>query len=94
MSEKALQTAMKRREVKGKRQKERYTLPNAKFQLGRRDKKAVLSQQCKEIEENNRMGKTRDLYKKIRDIKASLNSGQDGHNKGQKQQGPNRGGRD
>ena len=69
MSEKALQTAMKRREVKGKRQKERYTLPNAKFQLGRRDKKAVLSQQCKEIEENNRMGKTRDLFKKIRDTK-------------------------
>ena len=56
---------MKRREVKGKRQKERYTLTNAKFQLGRRDKKAVLSQQCKEIEENNRMGKTRDLVKKL-----------------------------
>ena len=57
LCEAALQTAMKRREVKGKRQKERYTLPNAKFQLGRRDKKAVLSQQCKEIEENNRMGR-------------------------------------
>ena len=74
MSEKALQTAMKRREVKGKRQKERYTLPNAKFQLGRRDKKAVLSQQCKEIEENNRMGKTRDLVKKIRDTKGTFHA--------------------
>ena len=70
MSEKALQTATKRREAKGKREKERYTLPNAKFQrTARRDKKAFLNDQCKEIEENNRMGKTRDLFKKIRDTK-------------------------
>ena len=65
MSEKALQIAVKRREMKGKGQKERYTL-NAEFQrIARRDKKAFLSDQCKEIEENNRMGKTKDL-KKIR----------------------------
>ena len=59
---------MKRREVKGKEEKERYTHLNAEFQrTARRDKKAFLSDQCKEIEENNRMGKTRDLFKKIRD---------------------------
>ena len=70
LSEKALQTAMKRREAKGKREKERYTHLNAEFQrIARRDKKAFLSDQCKEIEENNRMGKTRDLFKKIRDTK-------------------------
>ena len=60
---------MKRRVAKGKQEKERYTHLNAEFQRIRRDKKAFLSDQCKEIEENNRMGKTRDLFKKIRDIK-------------------------
>ena len=70
LSEEALQTAMKRREVKGKGEKERYTHLNAEFQrIARRDKKAFLSDQCKEIEANNRMGKTRDLFKKIRDTK-------------------------
>ena len=69
-SEEALQIAVKRREVKGKGEKERYTHLNAEFQrTARRDKKAFLSDQCKEIEENNRMGKTRDLFKKIRDTK-------------------------
>ena len=58
---------MKRREVKSKGEKERYTHLNAKFQIARRDKKALLSDQCKEIEENNGKGKTRDLFKKIRD---------------------------
>ena len=66
----ALQIDVKRREVKSKREKERYTHLNAEFQrIARRDKKAFLSNQCKEIEENNRMGKTRDLFKKIRDTK-------------------------
>ena len=61
---------MKRREVKGKGEKERYIHLNAEFQrIARRDKKAFLSDQCKEIEENNRMGKTRDIFKKIRDTK-------------------------
>ena len=61
---------MKRTEVKGKGEKERYTHLNAEFQrISRRDKKVFLSDQCKEIEENNRMGKTRDLFKKIRDTK-------------------------
>ena len=70
LSEEALQIAVKRREVKGKGEKERYTHLNAEFQtIARRDKKAFLSDQCKEIEENNRMGKTRDLFKKIRDAK-------------------------
>ena len=64
LSEEALQTAEKRREVKGKREKERYTHLNAEFQrIATRDKKTFLSDQCKEIEENNRMGKTRDLFK-------------------------------
>ena len=68
LSEEALQIAEKRREVKGKGEKERYTHLNAEFQrIARRDKKAFLSDQCKEIEENNRMGKTRDLFKTIRD---------------------------
>ena len=68
MSEEALQIAVKTREVKGKGEKERDTHLNAEFQrIARRDKKAFLSDQCKEIEENNRMGKTRDLFKKIRD---------------------------
>ena len=70
MFEEALQIAEKRKEAKGKGEKERYTHLNAEFQrIARRDKKAFLSDQCKEIEENNRMGKTRDLFKKIRHIK-------------------------
>ena len=70
MSEEALQIAEKRREPKGKGEKERYTCLNAGFQrIARRDKKAFLSGECKEIEENNRMEKTRDLFKKIRDTK-------------------------
>ena len=70
LSEKALQIAVKRREVKSKGEKERYTHSKAEFQrTGRRDKNAFLSDQCKETEENNRMGKTRDLFKKISDTK-------------------------
>ena len=70
MSEEALQIPEKRREAKGKGEKERYTHLNAEFQReARRDKKAFLSDQCKEIEENNKMGKTRDLFKKISDTK-------------------------
>ena len=70
LSEEALQIAEKRREVKGKGEKERYTHLNAEFQrIARKDKKAFFSDQCKEIEENSRMGKTRDLFKKIRDTK-------------------------
>ena len=70
LSEEALQIAVKRREVKSKGEKERYIHLNAEFQrIARRDKKAFLSYHCKEIEENNRMGKTRDLFKKIRDMK-------------------------
>ena len=70
LSEEALQIAVKRREAKSKGEKERYTHLNAEFQgIARRDKKAFLRDQCKEIEENNRMGKTRDLIKKIRDTK-------------------------
>ena len=73
MSEAALQIAEKRREAKGKEEKERYTHLNAEFQrIARRDKKAFLSDQCKEIEENNIMGKTRDLFKKIRDTKGTF----------------------
>ena len=75
MSEEALQIAEKRREVKGKGEKERYTHLNAEFQrIARRDKKAFLSDQCKEIEENNRMGKTRALFKKIRDTKGTCHA--------------------
>ena len=75
MSEEALQIAVKRREVKTKREKERYTHLNAEFQrIARRDKKAFLSDQCKEIEENNRMGKTRDLFKKVRDTKGTYHA--------------------
>ena len=75
MSEEALQIAMKRREVKGKGEKERYTHLNAEFQrIAKRDKKAFLSNQCKELEENNRMGKTRDLFKKIRDTKGTFHA--------------------
>ena len=70
LSEEALQIAVQRREGKSKGEKERYKHLNAKFQrIIRRDKKAFLSDQCKEIEGNNRMGKTRDLFKKIRDTK-------------------------
>ena len=70
LREEALQTAVNRREVKSKGEKERYKHLNAEFQrIARREKKAFLSDQCKEIEENNRMGKTRDLFKKIRDTK-------------------------
>ena len=70
MSEEVLQIAVKRREAKSKGEKERYKHLNAEFQrIARRDKKGFLSDQCKEIEENNRMGKTRDLFKKIRDTK-------------------------
>ena len=73
LSEEALQIAEKKREAKGKREKERYTHLNAEFQrIARRDKKAFLSDQCKEIEENNKMGKTRDLFKEIRDIKGTF----------------------
>ena len=75
LSEEALQIAEKRREVKGKGEKERYTHLNAEFQrIARRDKKAFLSNHCKEIEEKNRMGKTRELFKKIRDTKGTLNA--------------------
>ena len=75
LSEEALQIAVKRREVKSKGEKERYKHLNAEFQiLARRDKKAFLSDQCKEIEENNRMGKTRDLFKKIRDTKGTFHA--------------------
>ena len=80
MSEEALQIAMKRREVKCKGEKERYTHLNAEFQrIARRDKKAFLSDQCKEIKENNKIGKTRDLFKKIR-YQGNI-SGKDDHNK-------------
>ena len=73
LSEEALQIAVKRREVKSKGEKERYSHLNAEFQrIARRDKKAFLSDTCKEIEENNRMGKTRDLFKKIRDTKGTF----------------------
>ena len=75
LSQEALQIAKKRREVKGKGEKERYTHLNAEFQrIARRDKKAFLSDQCKEIEENNSMGKTRDLFKKIRDTKGTFHA--------------------
>ena len=75
MSEEDLQIAEKRRELKSKGEKERYTHLNAEFQrIARRDKKACFSDQCKEIEENNRMGKTRDLFKKIRDTKGTFHA--------------------
>ena len=75
LSEEALQIAVKRREAKSKGEKERYTHLNAEFQrIARRDKKAFCTDQCKDIEENNRMGKTRDLFKKIRDIKVTLHA--------------------
>ena len=75
LSEEALQIVVKIREVEGKREQERYTHLNAEFQrIARRDRKAFLRDQCKEIEKNNRMGKTRDLYKKIRDIKGTFHA--------------------
>ena len=75
LSEDTLQIAVKRRQVKSKGEKERYTHLNAEFQrIARRDKKAFLSDYCKEIEENNRMGKTRDLFKKIRDTKGTFHA--------------------
>ena len=75
MSEEGLQIAEKRREANGKGEKERYTHLNAEFQrIARRNKKAILSDQCKEIEENNRMGKTRGLFKKIRDTKGTFHA--------------------
>ena len=75
LSGEALQTAVKRREAKSNGKKERYTYLNAEFQrIARRDNKAFLSDQCKEIEENNRMGKTGDLFKKIRDTKGTFHA--------------------
>ena len=74
LSVKALQIAKKRREAKGKDERERYTQLNAEFQRLERDKKAFLSEQCREIEENNRMGKTRDLSKKIGDTKGTFHA--------------------
>ena len=89
LSGEAVQIAVKRREEKSKGEKERYKHVNAEFQrIARRDKKAFFSDQCKEIEENNRMGKARDLFKKIRDIKGIFIK--DGLDKGQEWYGPNR----
>ena len=77
MVEEASQTAVKRKEVKGRGEKKRDTHLNAEFQrIARRDKKAFLSDQCKELEENNRMGKTRDLFKKIRDTTGTFHAAQ------------------
>ena len=89
LSEEVLKIAEKRREAKGKGEKERYKHLNAEFQrIARRDNKAFLSDQCKETEENNRMGKTRDLFMKIIDTKGTFMQRWD--NKGQKWYGPNR----
>ena len=75
LTEEALQIAVRRRELKSKGEKERYSHLNAEFQrVARRDKKAFLSDHCKEIEENNKMGKTRDLFKKIRDTKGTFHA--------------------
>ena len=75
LSEEALHTPVNKRQVKGKGEKERYKHLNAEFQrIARKDKKAFLSDQCKELEENNRMGKTRDLFKKIRDTKGTFHA--------------------
>ena len=90
LSEQALQIAVKRREAKSKGEKERYTHLNAKFQrTARKDKKAFFSDQCKEIDKNNRLGKTRDLFKKIRDTKGTFHAKM-GSIKGQKWYGTNR----
>ena len=78
LSEEAFQIAEKRRQTKGKEEKERYIHLNAEFQrIPKRDKKAILSEQCKEIEEDDRMGKTRDLFKKIRDTKGKFHAKMD-----------------
>ena len=75
LSEEVLQIVVKRREAKSKQEKEKYSHLNAEFQrIARRDKKAFLSDQCKEIEENNKMGKTRDLFKKIRETKGTFHA--------------------
>ena len=85
LSEEALQTAEKRREAKGKEEKERYIHLNAEFRrIARRDEKVFLSDQCKEIEEHNRMGKTGDLFQITGDIQGTFRA-RFGHNKGQKQ---------
>ena len=90
LSKEAIQITEKRREVKGKGEKERYTHLNAEFQrIARRDKKCFLSEQGKETEEKNRMGKTRDLFKKIRRYQGNI-SCKDGYNRGQKWYRPNR----
>ena len=90
MSEEALKIAEKRREAKGKGEKERYTHLNIEFQrIARRDKKTFLSDQCKKIEESNRMGKTRDLFKKIRDTKGTFHA-KVGTIKDRQWYGPNR----
>ena len=75
MSEETLQMTEKRREVKGKGERESYTQLNAEFQrIAKRDKKVFLNERCKEVEENNRMGKTRELFKKIGDIKGTFHA--------------------
>ena len=90
LSEEGLLISEKRRETKGKGEKERYKHLNAEFQrIARRDKKPFLSDQCQEIEENNKMGKTRDLFKKIRDTKGTFHAKMS-ILKGQKWYGPNR----
>ena len=90
LSKKALQIAVKRREAKSNGEKERYSQLNAEFQrIARRDKKAFLGDQSKVTEENNRMGKTRDIFKKIRNTQGTI-SCKDGHIQGQKWYGPNR----
>ena len=90
MSEEALQIAEKRKGAKGKGENERYTHLDAEFQrITRRDKKVFLSAQCEKIEENNIVGNTRDLFKKIKRYQGNI-SCKDGHNKGQKWYGPNR----
>ena len=90
MSEEALKIAMKKREAKGNRERERYKHLNAEFQrIARRDKIAFFNDQCKEIEENNGLGKTRDLVKKNSRYQGNI-SCKAGHNKGQKWCGPNR----
>ena len=91
LSGEALQIAVKRREAKSKGEKERYKHLNAEFQrIAKRDKKAFLSNQCKEIEENNRTGKTRDLFKKIRDTKGTFHAKMGTIKEGQKWYAPNR----
>ena len=90
LSEEAVQIAVKRREAKSKGEKKRYKYLNAEFQrIARRGKKAFFSDQCKEIEEKSRMGKTRDLFKKMRDTMGNI-SCKDGLDKGEKWSGPNR----